>query len=280
MPIAPEPPCRRAGADWPFWLLIGAVAGGYLLLILAMLAADAAWAPPGDLWRALRSPEIAFAIRLSLITCTATALLSLLVAVPAGYLLSRARFPGKSIVDALLDIPVVLPPLVIGLSLLLLFRVPVPFAGGLRLNDVLPFTYTVAGVVLAQFVVGAAFAVRIMASVFDHLPRRGEEVARVLGCSRGQAFIRITLPSARRGMVTAATMAWARAMGEFGPILVFAGATRMRTEVLPTTIFLELSVGNLEPALAVSLLMVALSLVVLVVVRVAGDGGGGIHDRA
>lgn len=271
-------PEHRAGPDWPFWLLVGGLTGAYLALIAAMLVADAVWAPPGEMFRALRSPEIAFAIRLSLVTCTATALLSLVVAVPAGYVLSRTSFPGKNLVDAALDIPIVLPPLVIGLSLLILFRTPVPGTGRC-LNDLLPFTYAVAGVVLAQFVVGAAFAVRTMRSVFDHLPRRGEDVARVHGCSRAQAVILVTLPAARRGMVTAATLAWARAMGEFGPILVFAGATRFRTEVLPTTVFLELSVGNLEPALAVSLLMVLLSVVVLVIMRVAGDGTEAIHDR-
>lgn len=269
---------RRRTRDWPFWTLLALVAGGYLALILAMLAADATWVAPGELLRSLRSEEIAASIRLSLLTCTASALLALLVAVPIGYLLSRASFPGKALIDGLLDIPIVLPPLVIGLSLLILFRAPVPFTGQ-RLNDLLPVTYTVGAVVLAQFVVGAAFAVRTMRATFDHLPHRPEDVARVLGCSRAQAVWLVTLPSARRGMVTAVTLAWARAMGEFGPILVFAGATRMRTEVMPTTVFLELSVGNLEPALAVSLLMVAMSVGVLVLVRVAGDGGGSVHDR-
>jgi molybdate transport system permease protein len=100
-------------------------------------------------------------------------------------------------------------------------------------------------------------------------------VARTLGCTRGQAFWRVVLPEARGGMITAATVAWARALGEFGPILVFAGATRMRTEVLSTTIFLELSVGNLEAAVAVSLLMVLAAVLVLVILRWAGGPAGG-----
>jgi molybdate transport system permease protein len=86
----------------------------------------------------------------------------------------------------------------------------------------------------------------------------------------------VVLPEARRGIVTAATLSWARALGEFGPILVFAGATRMRTEVLPTTVFLELSIGNLNGAVAVSLLMVAAAMVVLVIVRVFGVGRTGV----
>ena len=88
-----------------------------------------------------------------------------------------------------------------------------------------------------------------------------------LGCGRGQAFWRVTLPEARRGVVAAFTLAWARALGEFGPILVFSGATRFRTEVLSTTVFPELSVGDLQGAPAVSLVMVAAAVIVLVLVR-------------
>jgi molybdate transport system permease protein len=98
-----------------------------------------------------------------------------------------------------------------------------------------------------------------------------------LGCNRAQAFCRVVLPAARPGILTAATLAWARALGEFGPILVFSGATRMKTEVLPTTVFLELSVGRLEAAVAVSLLMMASAVVALFLVRAwggAGLGGG------
>lgn len=272
---------RRASPDWPFWIFTGAITGAYLILIVSMLVVDAAWITPQEIKTSLSSPEMQFSIRLSIITSTASALLAMLVAVPAGYLLSRVQFPGKWLVDVIIDIPIVLPPLVIGLSLLILFRVRLPFTGDppLRLNDVLPLTYSVGGVVLAQFMVGAAFAVRTMRSTFDHLPRRPEDVARVLGCSRAEAVWRVALPSARRGMVTAFTLALARALGEFGPILVFAGATRMRTEVMPTTVFLELSVGNLEPALAVSVVMVAVSVGLLLVVRWAGDGGGSAHDR-
>ena len=133
------------------------------------------------------------------------------------------------------------------------------------------FTYTVLGVVLAQFVIGTAFAARTMRGVFDHLSSRPEDVAMTLGCSRGQAVRMVTLPAARRGMFAAFSIAWARSLGEFGPILVFAGSTRMKTEVLSTTVFLELSVGRLEAAVAVSLLMVALALAVLVAVRLVGE---------
>jgi molybdate transport system permease protein len=135
-------------------------------------------------------------------------------------------------------------------------------------------TYAVPSVILAQFSVACAFAVRTMRVTFDQITPRREQVARTLGCSRSQAFWLVALPEAWHGIVTAATISWARALGEFGPVLVFSGATRRRTEVLPTTIFLELSVGSLGTAVAVSLAMVVVAVAVLVVVRVWGRWAG------
>jgi molybdate transport system permease protein len=258
----------RHGSDVPFVLALAVLGGSYVALIVAMLLADAAFTTPDNLLAALLSREIRYAVWLSLISCTMTTILSLWVAVPLGYLLSRFAFPGKKLVDALLDIPIVLPPLVLGLSLLILFQT----APGRAVESVVPITYAVPSVILAQFSVSAAFAVRTMRVTFDQIPVRREQVALTLGCSRAQAFWWVVLPEARRGMVTAATLAWARALGEFGPVLVFSGATRMRTEVLPTTVFLELSIGNLHGAVAVSLLMVAAAMVVLLIVRVYGMG--------
>ena len=106
---------------------------------------------------------------------------------------------------------------------------------------------------------------------FEQINPRTEQVALTLGCTRAQAFWRVSLPETRRGLLTAGTLAWARALGEFGPILVFAGATRLRTEVLSTSVFLELSVGQVEAAVAVSLLMIAAAVAVLGIVRVFGS---------
>jgi molybdate transport system permease protein len=198
--------------------------------------------------------------------------MSVLVGVPLGYLLAREAWPGRGFVEWLVDIPVVLPPLVVGLSLLILFQVK---AGGHSLEEAfnamgMRVTYAVPAVILAQFAVAAAFAVRTLRLTFSHISRRTEQVALTLGCSRAGAFWRVTLPQARRGVLGAFTLAWARSLGEFGPILVFAGATRGRTEVLSTTVFLELSIGRLDAAVAVSLLMIAVSIVALGLIRWLG----------
>lgn len=274
-------------SDIPFYIILGTITGLYTLLILGLLLADVAYMVQGakaqdvvaspwadahpwlarlvsnPIGRALSMPEIQYAVRLSLISCTITTVLSLWVAVPVGYLLSRCRFWGLNLLDAILDIPIVLPPLVVGLSLLILFQ----FAPAALREAVV---FQIPAVILAQFMVACAFAVRTMRATFDQIDSRREQVALTLGCTRAQAFSRVVLPEAHRGMLTAATLAWARSLGEFGPLLVFAGATRNKTEVLSTTVFLELSIGDLEAAVAVSLIMVIAAVMVLIVARMWG----------
>lgn len=274
-------------ANRVFILCLALLGGTYVVLIVAMLAADLLFTSPGDFTEALASPDVLYAVRLSLISCTVSTLMAMWVAVPLGYLLARTSFAGKAILDTLLDVPIVLPPLVIGLSLLILFQTdvgwPVEQVAGERAAQwtreraaAMPVTFRVPAVILAQFAVSTAFAVRTMRVTFEQISPRTEHVARTLGCSRHQAFWRIVLPEARPGLLTAATLAWARSLGEFGPILVFAGATRGRTEVLPTTVFLELSVGKIESAIAVSLLMIVVAAVVLVLTRTFGLRGTGL----
>ncbi len=278
-PYDPSPGSRlshaRRRSDVPFFLVMSGLSSCFILLIVLLLAADLMYTSVAEFKAALLKPEIQAAFRLTILSCTVAAVLSIWVATPLGYLLSRYSFPGRWIVDTIVDIPIVLPPLVLGLSLLILFHLSI---GGWELETWLrdrvgfPVTYRWPAVVLAQFSVSCAFAVRTMRVTFDQIDPRAEDVARTLGCTRGQAFMQIALPQAWRGMIAATTIAWARALGEFGPILVFAGATRMRTEVLSTTVFLELSIGQLNAAVAVSLLMVAMAVVVLVLLRVLGTG--------
>ena len=257
-----------APSDRPFLIALGLLGGVYVALIAALLLVDAAHTSPTAIADALATPPVRSAVCLSLLSSSTSAILAVWVAVPLAYLLSRVRFPGKWLVELLVDVPVVLPPLVVGLSLLLLFQT----VGGRWVEQsAFPVTYAVAGVVVAQFTVVTALAVRTLRVTFDTLTPRTEDIARTLGCSRAGAFWRVTLPEARRGIVAAFTLAWARALGEFGPVLVFAGATRHRTEVMPTTVFLELSVGHLDTAVAVSLLMVAVAVAVLVVLRAFGQ---------
>lgn len=271
-PNADERTHHTVASDAPFYTGLLILSGVYIFLIIAMLLANSAYTSPEIFRRTLASPEIRYAIWLSLITCTITTILSLWVATALGYCMSRFEFHGKSFLDSILDIPIVLPPLVIGLSLLILFNSPPGawFEGLYERATGSRITYAVPGVILAQFMVACAFAVRTMRATFDEIPQRREQVALTLGCTRGQAFWSVTLPEARRGLLVAATLAWARSLGEFGPILVFAGTTRFKTEVMPTSIFLQMSIGDIESAVAVSMLMILSAVVVLLLVRLWG----------
>lgn len=262
-------------SDLDFFVILGVLSGFYIVLIVLLILADLRYTSLQDFREALLKPEIRSAFVLTLKSCTVAALLSIWIAVPLGYLLARHRFRGDWLIDTIIDIPIVLPPLVLGLSLLILFHLQIngwQLEKWFREDLEFPVTFRWPAVVLAQFAVACAFAVRTMRVTFEQIDRRPEDVARTLGCTRLQAFFLIALPQSGRGMTTAFTIAWARALGEFGPIMVFAGATRFRTEVLSTTVFLELSIGNLEAAVAVSLLMVAMAMVILLILRFLGTG--------
>jgi len=259
-------PVRRP--DLPFILALGLIASVYVILIVGMISSTMFYVQWPIVGEVFTNPRYRYAVLLTLISCSITTILAVWVAVPTAYLMTRVNFPGKRLADAILDIPIVLPPLVIGLALLMLFQTP----PGRFLQGYVRFTYAIPGVILAQFMVSSAFAIRTMMAAFAEINPRQEQVAVTLGCTRAQAFWWVVLPEARRGMVPAATIAWARAMGEFGPVLVFAGTTPMRTEVMPTSIFLELQVGNLGMAAGIAIVMVALALAVLILMRWAGHG--------
>ena len=249
--------------DRRFLLILSLFAGLYVALIVGMIVADATFTTPSAILTALEDPEVHYAVKLSLTSSTITALLSVWFAIPIGYLLSRTNFRGKALIDGILDIPIFLPPMVIGISLLILFSTP-------PLRHLFPVAYRVPSVIIAQFTVSCAFAIRTMRVTFDQLSERPEQVALTLGASRAQAFWRVVLPQAGSGALSAGLIAWARALGEFGPILVFSGTTPMKTEVLPSTVYLEFVNGDLEKAVAVSLLLVFLAITVLVAARTLG----------
>jgi molybdate transport system permease protein len=214
------------------------------------------------------SPAIQDSIILSLVSCSISTILALIVAVPIGYIMSRFDFRGKNFIDTILDSPIVMPPLVIGISLLILFRFP-PFdwAGEW-------IVFEKPAVILAQFAVAGAFAVRTMRVTFNQIPQRHEHVAMTAGCNRSGAFWRVIFPQARHGLLAAGTLAWARSLGEFGPILIFAGATHHHTEVLPTSVYFALTSGDTPGMLAISMIMIVAASIVLLTARAFGLRGG------
>jgi len=228
----------------------------FILAVVTLIAVDFFYAKPAAILEVLRTKEVRAAFRLTLISSIITLYLIILCAVPIGYALSRYRFPGRVIADTIVDLPMVLPPLVIGVSLLVLFGTG---PGRWFQEHIMQFVFRRKGIVLCQFFVAVSYGIRASKAAFDGVEERLEDLALTLGCTRKGAFFRVALPMARRGLLAGSIMAWARAVGVFGPLVIFAGAVRMKTEVLPTSIYLELSVGHVEQAIAVALVMVCLA---------------------
>ena len=268
-------------ADILFGALVTSVLFLYVGFILAVIWADVAWlafpekpGEPAGIHKVLTSPEalgeIKTALRLSLVSSFVTSLLAMIVAIPSAYALSRRRVPFKWFIDTAVDLPIVIPPLLAGISLLIFFS---RMGAGQWLNQLLDVVYTPRGIVVAQFYVASAFCVRATKAAIDQVNPRFEAVARSLGCGPFRAFWQVTLPLAKTGLMAGWIMTWARAMGEFAPIMVLAGASPGYTTPLPVTAFLNLSAGSIETSVAVTVLMALIAAATLILFKKLGGKG-------
>lgn len=287
--------------------LFAAILGSVLILLLSavvlVLVANAVYLAQAKVkgvgsgwalfWWGLRDPENHFAIKLSFLTASLATLFSLVVGIPAAYVLSRYRLPGSGLIDTILDLPIVIPPPVMGMSLLIFFWTSLGrtvdswtpqflvdlmnafFSAvlGRPIQDGTSWVFTTRGIVMAQFFVVCSFAVRVIKASFDTIGTRHEDVARTLGCTRAQAFFRVVLPMARSGIVAGGVITWARAVAEFGPVLFFSGAMRWTTEVMPIAMFLHYSAGGIEQAVALVIIMILISTVTLLTFKKLGGQG-------
>ncbi|MFJ9598945.1 ABC transporter permease [Streptomyces althioticus] len=255
---------RAPGRGVPLALLAPALIGlAFLLVPLLALVVRAPWS---DLPEQLTSPAVWDALRLSLVCATTATALSLVVGVPLAWMLARTDFPGRSLVRALVTLPLVLPPVVGGVALLLaLGRNGVV---GRWLDEwfgvTLPFT--TAGVVLAETFVALPFLVISVEGTLRAADPRFEEAAATLGASRFTAFRRVTLPLIAPGVAAGAVLAWSRALGEFGATITFAGNFPGRTQTMPLAVYLALQ-NDPAAAIALSLVLLAVSVAVLAGLR-------------
>jgi molybdate transport system permease protein len=214
-----------------------------------------------------RRQAVLHSIWLSVWTSSLAAAISLVIAVPAGYVLSRGRFRGVGLLDAVVDVPIILPPLLFGIRLLVLFQRTGLGPALQRMG--IKIVFQPAGIVLVQVLIATAYGTRMLKATFDGIDPRLAAVAMTLGATRARAFFTVTLASARSGLVAALVMIWARGLALYGPIIAFVGSTSLHTEVMPTRMYLEMSVGRLEAALFIALLMMAMAGVVLLVLKLA-----------
>lgn len=251
------------------FLFLGMVVLLLLFLVLPLLAVVWRALPfNADGWFGERTFD---ALRLSLVTASISAVLAIAIGTPVAYLLAREDFPGKAIADALIDVPMVLPPAVAGLALLMTFGRRGLLGPSLAaLGIELPFT--TAAVIIAQTFVAAPFYVRAAKAGFASVNRGLEQMSALLGVSNLQTFFRITLPLAAPSLFGGALMTWARALGEFGATIMFAGNFQGRTQTMPLAIYIGLE-SNLDSALALSVILIVVSFGILALVRLVSPKG-------
>lgn len=218
------------------------------------------------LWRdPFARGELYGAFKLAITTATAATFFVLLIGVPTAYALSRYRFPLAILVDTIIDLLIIIPPLVVGLTLVAIFA---QTKVGRWVNETVGVLYTPQGIVVAQFAVASALGIRVFKAAFDQVNPRFEQVARSLGASPVYTLFRITLPLAKNGILAGAVLAWARAMGEFAPVLMVAGTDVGKT--LSVLAFLNMSGGNIELSFAITTFMVLISATALVTFKRLG----------
>ena len=271
---APERVRRRRHVDrerlpWPALVLASIAIAFFALPFLGLL-----WrAPWGDVWSILTSESALTALRLSLWCSLWATLAALLLGVPLAWLLARVPFPGRGLVRALCTLSMVLPPVVAGVALF--YALGRRGLVGQYLDEWFGITlpFSTAGVVVAQTFVAMPFLVLTVEAAFRQQDTRFEEAARTLGGSRWYVFRRVTLPAIRPGLVAGAVLAWARALGEFGATITFAGNFPGRTQTMPLAIYLANEIDP-DEALVLSLVLIAVSFGVLVALRDRYLGGG------
>jgi len=243
--------------------VVACLAAAFFALPLASLFQRADW---HHLWRDLSSSEATEALRLSLTASLGATALAVVLGFPLAWVLARTAFRGRALLRGLVLLPMVLPPVVGGVALLGAFSRRTPVGSWLYDLFGIQLTFSPAGVVLAEAFVAMPFFVITVEAALRTLDGRYEAVAAGLGAPPGTVFRRITLPMVAPSVVAGAVLAWARALGEFGATITFAGNVAGRTRTLPLAVYLQLE-ADPGRAIALSLVLLAVSFVVLVALR-------------
>ncbi len=238
-----------------------------LFIALPLLAIALRVIPADGVGEAIGGPVVEEALRLSLVTSAISLLLTLLGGTPTAWLLARRSFRGRQVIDTLVDLPMVLPPAVAGVALLMAFGRRGVLGPWLDDTFGLQLPFTTAAVVIAQTFVACPFYIRAARAGFESIDRELERVAATLGAGGARTFVSVTVPLALPALLSGAVMAWARALGEFGATIMFAGNFRGRTQTMPLAVYQEMESGRLTNALVLSAILVVLSFTVLFAVK-------------
>ena len=260
---------RRAGASRTSWgslALLALAAVFALFLALPVVTLMVRSLLDGSLRGVAGSGAVLTALALSLSTTAASLVLTVVFGLPLAIVLARRAFRGKWVVEAIVDLPIVLPPSVAGLALLLVLGRRGILAGPLEAAG-LDIAFTTVAVVLAQTFVAAPFFVRAARAGIAGVDRDLEDAARVDGASERQLFRSVTVPLAGAALAAGLVMSWARALGEFGATIMFAGSVEGRTQTLPLVVYAEFQAGELDASIAGAAMLILAALGVLLATR-------------
>jgi molybdate transport system permease protein len=244
-------------------VVLATIGAAFFILPLLGLIVRSPW---GDAVTALTAPETVEALKLSLVASLSATALGLVLGVPLAWVYARMEFPGRDLLRALTTLPMVLPPVVGGIALLLAFGRRGLFGSWLDSTFGITLPFTTAGVVMAETFVAMPFLILTVEAGLRSMDRRYEEAARALGASRWRVFTRVTLPLIGPSLLAGAVLCWARALGEFGATITFAGNFPGVTQTMPLAVYLLLET-NQEASFILSLVLLLISLVVLVGLR-------------
>ena len=244
-------------------MALAAVGAAFFILPLVGLLLRAPWR---DAARSLTAPETLEALRLSLVASLSATGIALVLGVPLAWVYARAEFPGRAVVRALTTLPMVLPPVVGGIALLLAFGRRGLLGSWLDSTFGITLPFTTAGVVMAETFVAMPFLILTVEAGLRSMDRRYEEAARTLGASRWRVFTQVTLPLIGPSLFAGAVLCWARALGEFGATITFAGNFPGITQTMPLAVYLLLET-NQEASIILSLVLLLISLLVLIGLR-------------
>lgn len=241
-----------------FFLIIA-----YIALPLVSLFVRMSW---DSLQSLLSAPIVVAALKLSFLTSAVTTLVVVIVGTPIAYVNARFKYPGKELIDTIIDLPVVLPPAVAGLALLMAFGRRGVLGQYFNLLGI-DIAFTTVAVIMAQVFVASPFFIRQARTSFEDVDRSYENAARTLGASPLYTFFYITVPIAMNGLVSGAILSWARALGEFGATIMFAGNFEGRTQTMPLAIYTAMQ-GDLDASIVLSIILVLISFIVIAAVKI------------
>jgi molybdate transport system permease protein len=255
---------RQRGTGAPLPLLLPAALG--LLFLVLPLVGLLIRAPWSELLPRLTAPGVLTALRLSLVSASIATAVCILLGVPLAWILARLEFPGRRVVRALVTVPLVLPPVVGGVALLLVLGRRGLIGAWLDRTFGITIPFTTTAVVIAEAFVAMPFLVIAVEGALRGADTRYEEAAHTLGAGRWTTFRRVTLPLVGPGIAAGAVLCWARALGEFGATITFAGSYPGRTQTMPITVYLALE-QDLDAAIVLSLILLVVSVAILASLR-------------